>query len=48
MKLLDMDADRRENHINKHEKRRRLMILEEEMMFQQALKLQSVPLQTQE
>ena len=39
MKLFNMDAKRRDNHINKHKNRRRLMIVEEEIKFQQELNL---------
>ena len=37
-KLFKMEEERREKHVQKHTKRRRLMILEEEIKFQQALK----------
>lgn len=47
-KLLKMTEERRNKHIEKHKKRRRYMMLEEEMKFQQALKAQSRPLETPE
>lgn len=47
-KLMKMNAKKRKAHVDKHEKIRENMMLEEEVKFQQALFIQSEPLKTRE
>lgn len=45
-KLMKMEEKKRKTHVAKHERIRMNMMLEEELKFQQALKIQSKPLET--